>query len=119
VRLERRTLTGDPAALAAEIRALAPPPQDVAEVVAQIIERVRAEGDAALIELTEQLDGATPTLVGPRVERYGATFPDMEGPITPALKRAAANVAAVAQAQIGEEPTTVTLPEGQTVTLRE
>jgi histidinol dehydrogenase len=118
MRLERRTLTGDPAALAAEIRALAPPPPDVAEVVAEIIARVRAEGDAALIELTEQLDGAMPTLVGPRVERHGRAWPEIGAPYTPALERAAANVAAVARAQITED-TTVTLPEGQTVTLRD
>jgi histidinol dehydrogenase len=113
VRVERRVFRPDedPAALAAEIRALAAPPPDVGETVAEIIAWVRAQGDAALVQLTERHDGVRP--------RLSASTPEIQGPLTPALKRAAANVAAVARAQIDERPTSVTLPEGQTVTLRE
>jgi histidinol dehydrogenase len=109
VRLERRTLTGDPRALAAEIRALAPPPPDVRESVEQILARVRTEGDSALLELTEALDGVRPESLRVAVE----------GDVVEGLRVAADNVAAVARAQVGEEPPSVTLPQGHTVTLRE
>jgi histidinol dehydrogenase len=108
VRLERRSLTGDPTELAAEIRALAPPPPDVAPVVAEIIARVRAEGDAALVELTEQLD-----------DYDGPLRATGEGVAIEGLDVAIANVAVVARSQITDEAAPVTLAQGQTVALRE
>ena len=56
MRCERFELTGEPAALAAELRALVAAPQSVSEAVARIIARVRAEGDAAVLEYTRLLD---------------------------------------------------------------
>jgi histidinol dehydrogenase len=108
VRLERRTLSGDPAALAAEVRALAPPPPDVGEVVAGIIERVRTEGDAAVQDLGRRFDAYD----GP-LRATGA------GVVIEGIALAVSNVAAVARAQVDDEPTSVTLPQGQSVTLRE
>jgi hypothetical protein len=47
VRLERRTLSGNPAALAAELRGLVPGASSVAEGVVRIVLEVRHHGDAA------------------------------------------------------------------------
>ena len=112
MRLERRTLDGDPAALAAEIRALAPPPADVVADVAAILARVRAEGDAAVVELTERFDGEAAAAAPPRFEELA---PDVRD----GLELARENVAAVARAQLGPPETEVALAKGQRVVVRE
>ena len=59
---ERLNLSGDPAGLAQELRALVPAPEAVAEQVTEIIARVRASGDDALRFYTREYDtgGTTP-----------------------------------------------------------
>jgi histidinol dehydrogenase len=93
---------------------------DVADQVAAIVERVRAEGDAAVLALTRELDtgGAEPWPL--RVEALVlqealAALPD---PLREALELAAANVRAVALASLRADQD-VPLPQGQTVTVRE
>jgi histidinol dehydrogenase len=93
---------------------------DVADQVAAIVERVRAEGDAAVFALTRELDtgGAEPWPL--RVEALVlqealAALPD---PLREALELAAANVRAVALASLRADQD-VPLPQGQTVTVRE
>ncbi|MGI8593767.1 MAG: histidinol dehydrogenase [Solirubrobacteraceae bacterium] len=115
--VEQRRLDGDPAALAAEIRALAPPPPDVREDVAAILQQVRAEGDRAVLDLTRRFDagGAEPPPL--RVE-IGELAP-LEPSLLDALTAARENVAAVARAQVDEGERIVTLPQGQAITLRE
>lgn len=57
MRCELVSLKGrEPAALAAELRALLPAADEVAAVVAEIIEQVRANGDEAVSEYTRMLD---------------------------------------------------------------
>ena len=94
------------AAVAAQVRATVPAPGDVAADVAAIVADVRARGDAAVAEYEARFGGAEP--------------PD--APLDPAvragLETAIANVRAVAQAGLDAEAE-VTLPEGQTVRLRE
>jgi histidinol dehydrogenase len=107
VRLERRTLTGDPGRLAAEIRALAPPPPDVTAVVAGIVERVRTEGDAALRDLAARFEGYD----GP-VRASG------RGEEVAGLDVAIENVAAVARAQLTDDPV-VRLAQRHVVRIRE
>jgi histidinol dehydrogenase len=120
VRLERRTLTGDPAALVAELRALVPSTSDVAEAVVKIVLDVRHNGDEALERYRRELDagGEDPgPLCVPR-EEIDAALAGLDPDVRAALKRAAANVRAVAEAGLDDERD-VALPEGQQVVLRE
>jgi len=120
VRLERRTLDGDPAALVAELRGLVSSASDVADAVVRIVLDVRHGGDEALERYRRELDahGTDPgPLCVPR-EEIDAALARLDPDVRAALKRAAANVRAVAQAGIDDERE-ATLPEGQRVVLRE
>ena len=120
MRLERRTLMGDPAALVAELRGLVPSASDVADAVVRIVLDVRHHGDAALERYRRELDarGEDPGPLCVPQEEIDAALAGLDGEVRVALKRAAANVRKVAQAGVDEERS-VTLPEGQTVVLRE
>jgi len=120
VRLERRTLTGDAAALVAELRGLVASASDVAEAVVRIVLDVRHHGDAALERYRRELDarGEDPgPLCVPR-EEIDAALAGVAPDVRAALERAVANVRAVAAAGVDEERA-VDLPEGQRVVLRE
>ena len=56
MRCELLELSGEPAALAAELRALVPAPEMVQSVVAEIVAEVRAHGDEALLDYTRRFD---------------------------------------------------------------
>ena len=119
MRVERSTWDGSaPEALASELRSAARQPPGLAADVAAIIERVRTEGDAALLELSVTLDGVEKTPASLRVppgeieEARGAIEPEL----TRALELAAANIRAVAEAEL-RSPTEVTLPQGQSVSI--
>jgi histidinol dehydrogenase len=116
VAVERLTL-GDPAAVAAQVRALAPAPGSVSEAVAAIVADVRAGGDAALARYVARLDGGE----GPievDLARARAALEGLDGDVRAGLEVAVANVRAVAEAGLGED-VEVTLPQGQRVRLRE
>jgi histidinol dehydrogenase len=119
VRVERLVLDGEPRALAARIRALAPAPEGLGTQVAGIIERVRAEGDAAVLELTRRFDtpGAEPR--PPRVEHNAMAGASVPPPVREALELARSNVEAVARAQLRDEPLPVALPQGHEVAVVE
>lgn len=114
----RRTWNGaDAAALARELRAGAPAPEAIAPRVAELIERVRSGGDAALLELSEELDAARPESL--RVpaelrERRAASVPEE---LRSALGVAAGNIRAVADAQRPAEPISTEPGAGQRVTI--
>jgi histidinol dehydrogenase len=110
VALERFAL-GDPAPVAARVRALAPGAASVSAAVAAIVADVRARGDAALLEYVRRFDGAEGPL---RVQPGGELDPD----VLAGLEVAIENVRAVAEAGLGSE-SGVMLPQGQSVTLRE
>jgi histidinol dehydrogenase len=107
VRLECTVETA--AAVAAQVR------RTIAETVdvAPILEAVRERGDEALREYEARFGNDRPGLVPPD-ELAAALDPD----VVAGLKRAAANVRAVAEAGLDPEAE-VTLPEGQTIRLRE
>lgn len=106
-----RFALGDPAEVAAQVRALAPGAASVTDAVGAIVADVREHGDAALRRYVERFDGVTGPL---RVEAVGDVDPDVRA----GLEVAIANVRAVAEAGLGEDRE-VALPQGQRVRLRE
>lgn len=106
MRVESFVVEGDATQMGRHLRALAPTGAAVAADVAAIIARVRDGGDAALRECIDRFDrpAAPPAPLAPDVEA--------------GLAVAIANVRAVAEAQVGAG-TTVALPQGHTVEIRE
>jgi histidinol dehydrogenase len=117
VRLERRSAE-DPAALAAEIRAMAPDAPSVAAAVAEIIAAVAAEGDAAVARYTAAFDEDPPPPQRVGGEELGRALAGLDPAVRAGLEVAIANVAEVAwsSAALDHE---VTLSQGHSVTLRE
>ena len=105
MRSERFELTGDPAALAARLRALVPPPTTVHESVAEIIAGVRSAGDLALRDLTRRFDtgGTEPRRLVVEPAELEAARQSVPAAVLEALSQAALNVAAVAEASLREE----------------
>jgi histidinol dehydrogenase len=81
---------------------------------------VREGGDAALLALTKRYDAPDAVVERLRVEpeEAAAALDAIDGELRAALETAAANIRAVAAAQIAEEKT-VELPQGHSVRLRE
>jgi histidinol dehydrogenase len=81
---------------------------------------VREGGDAALLALTKRYDAPEAEVTRLRVEprEAAAALAAIDGELRGALETAAANIGAVAAAQIGEEKR-VELPQGHSVRLRE
>jgi histidinol dehydrogenase len=119
VRIEHIAVHGDPGAVAAAARDMAPKADSVTDGVAQIIASVREGGDAALRELVGRLDygGAAPDDAALRMPPQAFEV-DLDPELRNGLQVAIANVAIVADAGVGEDREVV-LPQGQTVTLRE
>jgi len=125
MRIERLDLAevarlGGPRGAAAHVRALVPDGASVEQAVREIVTRVRAEGDAAVRDYTRRFDTAgndpKPLVVGP--EELDAAIKELPLELVAGLQVAIANVATVAQAGVDAERT-VSLPQGQSVTLRE
>lgn len=118
MRLERVQVGGDPVAAAARVRALAPVPESVTAIVADIVGAVRDGGDRALRELVanHDLGGALPpdTLL---VDPTGLDV-ELDAAVRAGLETAITNVALVADAGAGDD-VTVDLPQGHRVVLRE
>lgn len=106
MRVEQLRGGGDPQATVAAIRALAPDGASVAADVAAIVEAVRHGGDAVLADHVARFD------------RPAAPPAPLDPAVAAGLEVAIANVRAVARAQLGTD-TTVTLPQGHTVEIRE
>ena len=88
--------------------------------VAPIEREVRGEGDAAVLRLTAKFDAPGISLRSLRVDRADAeaALAVVEPALREAMEVAAANIRAVAEAQLGSERE-VTLGTGQRVALRE
>lgn len=102
---EQVSLIGDPAALAAELRALVPDSGSVSEAVAGIIARVREGGDEAVREYTLRFDtgGAQPRpLVVSEAELDGAAD-RLDPAVRAGLEHAAENVGRVAAAGLASD----------------
>ncbi len=91
-----------------------------AEAVAEIVERVAREKDAALIELTETFDGVTLTPERLRVSavELSQALTGLDAEVRQALETAIANVRSVADAQL-RDVLSVELPQGQLVEIAE
>jgi histidinol dehydrogenase len=110
----------DPSSLASQIRALQPPLGEVSETVAEIIAAVREQGDDAVSDLEARF-GNEPvdprSLPIPDAEVRSA-LERLDSAERRALETAAANIRAVAEAQLIEEQR-LQLEQGQSVDLRD
>jgi histidinol dehydrogenase len=115
--VERLEVEGDAGQAAEALRALAPAGVSVSGTVSEIVASVRTRGEQALLEYVERFDGVTGPL---RVsaEELDAALAALDPDVRAGLEVAIANVRAVAEAGMADDKV-VTLPQGQTVTLRE
>lgn len=99
--------SGEPAALAAELRALVSAAEEVSAAVAKIIGDVRQDGDEALREYTRLLDtdGRDPLPLRVASPDMRAAAEDLPEPVRAGLERAIANVRRVAAVQLQAEHT--------------
>lgn len=88
--------------------------------VGPIERQVRDGGDAALRELTARFDATErlPDSLRVAPDAIEAALAEIDPGLRESLELAAANVRTVASAQVDDEVRAVSLPEGQTVTLR-
>ena len=111
---------GGPAGAAARVRALVPDGDSVAEQVREILARVRAQGDAAVLDYTQRFDTAgrepRPLRVAP--EELDEAIKRLALELIAGLQVAIVNVALVADAGVRGD-SAVELPQGQRIVLRE
>lgn len=95
--------------------------EDIVESVRQTSDDVSSEGDAALLRLTERHDhvSLTPEQLAVEGGAVEAALEELDPSLREAMEISAANIRAVAEAQPASPPSTVELPQGQTVTVRE
>jgi len=111
---------GGPAGAARQVRALVPDGASVAEEVREIVERVRREGDAAVLDCTRRFDtaGAEPRPLLVDAQELDEAIKRLPRELIAGLQVAIANVALVADAGVRADAA-VELPQGQRVVLRE
>jgi histidinol dehydrogenase len=114
--MRRSCTVEDAAAVAAEVRALAPAGESVADAVREIVEEVRARGDAAVSEYELRFGDGEWGRVPPG--RLATALAELDPAVRAGLEVAIANVEAVAAAGLDAESLAV-LPQGQSVRLRE
>ena len=109
-----------PQALAGRIRALQPALGEVSEPVAGIIADVRDGGDRAVAEIETRFADEAVSTEDLRVpdDALGSAASRLEPKLAAALETAAANVRAVAEAQLAEDRQ-LSLDQGQEIELRE
>jgi histidinol dehydrogenase len=121
MRVDRIRWDGNGAeALAGDLRRAAEPPADLSRRVAEIIGRVRREGDAALLEMSVELDGAEQrpkSLKVPR-EEVEAAYEALDPDLVRALRLAETNIRGVAEAEL-RAPVSVDQPQGHSVSIVE
>lgn len=105
-------------ALADSMRSKALPPPELSERVAAIIERVRSEGDAALAELSVELDGLERAPESPRIglDEVESAYVALDPNLDAALRLAASNIRVVAEAEL-HPPVELELTQGHHITL--
>ena len=116
---DRLTLSGDPAALARELRELIPAPESVRDQVTEIINRVRRAGDDALRFYTRQYDtrGTTPSALRVPDAELDTGLARLDGAVRAGLERAIENVSRVAEASLSGDR--IVAFDGHEVTVRE
>jgi histidinol dehydrogenase len=121
MRCERWTLTAadDPTRAAVALRALIPTPDSVSDAVSEIIDTVRARGDAALLEYTRRFDtaGADPPAIRVDQHELAAASNTLDRAVRLGIERAVENLEAVMLADGPERDRAVELA-GSTVILR-
>jgi histidinol dehydrogenase len=125
MRLERVEIAelqrlGGPGGVAAHLRALVPDGDSVGEAVREIVQRVRDEGDAAVLHYTRQFDthGVEPSPLRVAPEDLDEAIKALPLELVAGLQVTIANVAQVADAAVGRDAT-LDLPQGQRIALRE
>ena len=96
--------------------------ESVPQVDVSSIEReVREGGEEAVLRLTARFDATEEAPASLRVEpeATGEALAGLDPSLRESLELAAANIRAVAEAQVDTEPRRVELPQGQAVTIRE
>jgi histidinol dehydrogenase len=111
---------GGPAAAAEHLRALVPDGASVETAVREIVERVRAEGDRAVLEYTRRFDtgGGEPRPLAVEPDELDEAIRKLPLELVASLQVTIANVALVAHAGVGDD-VAVELPQGQRIVLRE
>jgi histidinol dehydrogenase len=125
MRIERLSVAdverlGGPGGAAARVRLLVADGASVAEQVREIIDRVRTEGDAALLDYTRRFDtaGSEPRPLLVPAQELDEAITRMPRELIAGLQVAIANVARVAEAGVGRDAA-VELAQGQRVVVRE
>jgi histidinol dehydrogenase len=97
MRCERFVLDGDPAETAAAIRRLIPAPESVRDLVSDIIEAVRTQGDAALVEYIRRFDagGEQPRPLRVTPDELEAAAATLEPGVRHGIERAVENLETV------------------------
>jgi histidinol dehydrogenase len=95
--------------------------EDVFDAVASIEKEIKSERDEALYRLTERLDAVErlPETLRVAPAEARAALEQVEPSLREAMEVAAANIDWVAREQVSDDARKVSLPQGQTVTLRE
>jgi len=118
VRVERLAGGGDPGAVAATIRGLVPGGASVRAGVQQVVDAVRAGGDAALADHGRRFDGLGERPLRVPAAELDAAAAALRADLRAGIETAMANVAAVAGASLGDDAE-LRLPQGQVVRVRE
>src|SRR5947208_2872029 len=125
MRIERLTLEdarrlGGPAAVARHLRSLYASPAAVQDAVREIVERVRMEGETAVIDYTRRFDtgGRAPRPLAVAPDELDEAIKRLPLDVVAGLQVAIANVADVAQAGTRADAT-LDLAQGQRILLRE
>ena len=105
-------------AAAASVRARVPTGGSVAGAVREVLDAVRAGGDAAVCELQARFAGMAPVALRVPEAELEATLAALDRPVREALEVARRNITAVARLGLAGDRGAL-LPEGQRVTLRD
>jgi histidinol dehydrogenase len=121
MRIERVDWDGrDAGALAGRVRSLVSPPGEVAEDVAEIVDRVHSDGDAGLRDVSERLGDELPEKLRVDPEQIAAAPALLEPGVRDALRAAAQNIGTVARAELAaNRPASAELDDGQQVEVRD
>jgi histidinol dehydrogenase len=114
----RRFEWDEPGAVAAAIRAWAAetaPEVDVEPIAREVMDG----GDAALLRLSERFDAVAPAQLRVEPGEVEAALAALDRETRESLEAAAANIRAVAAAQVDDTPRKVKLPQGHAVVLQD
>jgi histidinol dehydrogenase len=111
MRCERLTASPDPAGTAATLRGLIPAPESIRDAVGEIIETVRAQGDAAVLEYTRRFDtaGNDPRALTVDHDELEAAVDVLDPAVRHGIERAIENLEAVLVASRSREDVAVDL----------